>query len=86
MAAEFGSCHDDATRQLSNFLGTVMHQLGDDWETIQAAELFEMKLIVFARKSLHVQIGCIAVTRQGSTSHVAGNKGGIVVRSNLSQA
>ena len=65
-------------------MGPVMHQLGDDWEIIEAAVLFEMKLMVFARKRLHDQIGCLEITSEGTrTGYLIGNKGGMLVRSKI---
>jgi len=64
-----------------HWFGVIATHLGPDYEAVEAAELMQMRLIVFAKKSLRGEIKDIETAVEATgILHVVGNKGGLVVR------
>ena len=68
-------------RSVHNFFGALVEHLGDQWEPLESAEAWEMRLIVFVRKKHRDQIHDVAYkTENTGIAGVVPNKGGLVVR------
>ena len=64
-----------------HWFGVISTHLGDGYVPVESAELLEMRLIVFVKKSLQNKVSDIeTATEATGLAGVVGNKGGLVVR------
>jgi len=64
-----------------HWFGVISTHLGEQWQPVELQELWEMRLIVFAKKDLAPQITDIHSAQEATgIAHILGNKGGLVVR------
>merc|ERR1711865_1159525 len=74
-----GSGHD--SKSVHDSLGHIAARLGDDFVCVGTDAVWEMRVIVFARKALEKEITNITTaTSNTGIAGVVGNKGGQIVR------
>jgi hypothetical protein len=72
---------DDDNLDRQYFVRQVQTQVGPSFCTVASTHLWQMRLIVCVRKTLHDAVSAVEVTKEATgLGHVAGNKGGLLIK------